>query len=66
MAKPPAVSPGHEHVIPHLVIKGAAEAFKFYEKAFGAQEIMRLPGPDGKSIIHGEIKIGRLVYFPHR
>lgn len=49
---------GYERVTPHLVIKGVAEAIKFYEKAFGAKELFRMPGPDGKSVAHAEIKIG--------
>ena len=53
----------HEHVIPSLVVKGVAEAFKFYEKAFGAKEVMRMPGPDGKGIMHGEFKIGASLFF---
>ena len=55
-----AVSPipaGHHTVTPHLVIKGAAQAIEFYKKAFGAQEINRVPGPEGK-LLHAEIKIG--------
>ena len=35
-------------LVPHLVCAGAAEAIEFYKAAFGAIELMRLPGPDGK------------------
>lgn len=42
--------------IPYLMIRGAAEALDFYKKAFGAEEIMRFPMPDGK-IGHSEIRI---------
>jgi PhnB protein len=41
---------------PHIVCAGAAEAIEFYKKAFGAEELMRLPGPDGK-LMHGAIAI---------
>src|SRR3546814_12849042 len=34
--------------MPHLVCAGAADAIAFYKKAFGANEMIRLPGPDGK------------------
>src|SRR5688572_18390662 len=34
-------------VTPHLVVAGAAKAIEFYKKAFGAEEMMRLEGPDG-------------------
>lgn len=42
--------------IPYLMIRRAAEAIDFYEKAFGAEEIMRFPMPDGM-IGHAEIRI---------
>ena len=48
---------GYHSVTPYLAIKGAAEALEFYKKAFGAKEIMRMPGPGG-SIGHAEIRIG--------
>ena len=48
---------GYNSVTPYLSIRGAAEAIEFYKKAFGAKEIMRMPGPDGK-LGHAEIKIG--------
>lgn len=41
---------------PHLVCDGAAEAIDFYKKAFGAEEMIRLPGPDGK-LMHASVKI---------
>jgi PhnB protein len=42
--------------IPYLMIQGAADALDFYKKAFGAEETMRFPMPDGK-IGHAEILI---------
>lgn len=48
---------GYHSVTPYLVIRGAAAAIDFYKKAFGAVELFRFPGPDGK-IGHAEIKIG--------
>jgi PhnB protein len=42
--------------IPYLMIRGAAEAIDFYRKAFGAEETMRFPMPDG-TIGHAEIRI---------
>jgi PhnB protein len=55
MAKP--VPEGFHTVTPYLNVTGAAKAIEFYALAFGAQEVMRMPGPDG-SIMHAEIKIG--------
>jgi len=48
---------GYHAVTPYLSVRGAAEAIDFYKKAFGAAEIMRMPGPDGK-LGHAEIRIG--------
>ncbi|HLI11313.1 MAG TPA: VOC family protein [Alphaproteobacteria bacterium] len=52
-----AVPEGYHSVTPYLTIKGAADAIAFYKKAFGAQEMLRIPAPDGK-IGHAEVKIG--------
>src|ERR1700722_7112047 len=48
---------GYHSVTPYLILNGAASAIEFYKKAFGATELLRFPGPDGK-IGHAEIKIG--------
>ncbi|MDB6022105.1 MAG: Glyoxalase/bleomycin resistance protein/dioxygenase [Pedosphaera sp.] len=48
---------GYHTVTPYLILKGAAQGLEFYKKAFGATEIMRMSGPDGK-VGHAEIKIG--------
>jgi len=53
-----AIPEGWEGATPYLSIKGAAEAIEFYKKAFGATEVMRMVGPDGR-IGHAEIKIGK-------
>jgi PhnB protein len=50
----PAEYPG---VTPYLSVNDAAAAIEFYKKGFGATELMRLPGPDGK-LGHAEIRIG--------
>ncbi|MEV0672481.1 VOC family protein [Mycobacterium sp. NPDC050441] len=43
-------------VLPHLVVDDAAAAIDFYVKAFGATELGRVPGPDGK-LIHAALAI---------
>jgi PhnB protein len=48
---------GYHTATPYLIIRDASSALEFYKKAFGARELMRMPGPDGK-IAHAEIKIG--------
>ena len=52
------VPEGYHTVTPHLIVKGAKAAIEFYRKAFGARELVRMPGPDGESIMHAEIEIG--------
>jgi PhnB protein len=49
---------GFHTLTPHLVVKGASQAIEFYKKAFGAEELGRMAGPDGKSLMHADLKIG--------
>jgi PhnB protein len=52
------IEPG---VAPHLVVDDAAAAIDFYVKAFGAEELGRVPRPDGK-LVHAAVRInGSLV-----
>lgn len=48
---------GYASVTPYMTISGAAQAIDFYKQAFGAEELMRMTGPDGR-IGHAEIRIG--------
>ncbi len=48
---------GYNTATPYLIIDGASAAVEFYKEIFQAQEVLRLPAPDGK-IGHCEIKIG--------
>ena len=54
MANP--IPEGYHSVTPYLTVDDAAAAIDFYKKAFGAEEIFRLPM--GDKIGHAEIKIG--------
>jgi uncharacterized glyoxalase superfamily protein PhnB len=51
---------GMHTVTPHLICAGASEAIEFYKKAFGAVELSRMPGSDGK-LMHASIRIGDSV-----
>jgi PhnB protein len=53
---------GFHTVTAALTVKNAAKAIDFYKKALGAQELMRMPSPDGK-IGHAELKIGDTIIF---
>lgn len=57
------IPPGQEHLIPHLVCDPCSEAIEFYKKAFGAEETMRMPAPDGRRIMHAAIRIGSSHVF---
>jgi PhnB protein len=55
-----AIPDGYTSLTPYLVCKGAAKAIDFYTRVFGAEEIVRMPGPDGQ-IMHAEVKIGNAI-----
>jgi PhnB protein len=51
-----AIPEGYHSVTPYLIVDGAEEAIRFYERAFGAIEMLRLPM--GGKIGHAEVRIG--------
>ena len=51
------IPPGYSTVVPYISVKNASDAIAFYKKAFSAEELMRMPMPDGK-VGHAELKIG--------
>jgi uncharacterized glyoxalase superfamily protein PhnB len=68
MAKP--IPDGYHTVTASLTVRGADRAIAFYRRAFGAEERMRMPSPDGR-VMHAEIKIGDSIVmlsdeFPER
>ena len=54
-AKP--IPQGYHSVTPYLVVNDAARAVECYKRAFGATEVVRMPGPSGK-LSHVELKLG--------
>ena len=46
-------------LIPYLRVKNAAAAIDFYDKAFGAKELVRITDPVGL-IAHAELELGEL------
>jgi PhnB protein len=44
-------------IVPHLVVQGAERAAAFYAEAFGAEEISRIPVPDGR-LMSIQLRIG--------
>ncbi|WP_243338375.1 VOC family protein [Anaeromyxobacter soli] len=63
MATVRPIPEGMHTLTPNLVIRGAAQAIEFYKRALGAQEVARMPAPDGKSIWHAELRIGDSMFF---
>lgn len=58
------IPPGMEGIIPHLVCDRCADALEFYKKAFGAEELYRMPAPGDERIMHAAIRIGgRPIYL---
>ena len=51
------ISSATPSLTPHIVCAGAADAIEFYKKAFGAEELMRMPAPDGR-LMHAAVSIG--------
>ena len=47
---------GYHSITPYLIVNGAANAIDFYRRAFGAQELVRMPM--GDKVGHAEVKIG--------
>ncbi|GGG39187.1 VOC family protein [Chelatococcus composti] len=55
---------GRQSLVPHLVVDGAAAAIDFYRRAFGAEEVMRVPAHDGRRLMHAELRVnGASVYL---
>ena len=48
---------GYNTLTPYLAVEDAERAIEFYKDAFGAEEVVRMPGPDGK-IAHAELQVG--------
>jgi PhnB protein len=44
-------------ITPHIVVQGAARAAAFYCEAFGAEELSRIPVPDGR-LMSVQLRIG--------
>ncbi len=54
---------GFHTITPQMVVRDAGKAIDFYKKAFGAEEVMRMPGSDGKTVMHAEMKIGDSIFM---
>ena len=57
-----AVPKGLHTMTPQLTLDNAAATLEWYKKAFGADEISRNLGPDGK-VMHAEVHIGNSAFY---
>lgn len=42
---------------PYLMVRGASDASAWYQRAFGAEEVMRMPVEGGDKLMHCELRI---------
>ena len=54
---------GFHTVTACLMVRGADRAIDFYKKAFGAELLERMTGPDGKTVVHSQLRIGDSFIF---
>jgi uncharacterized glyoxalase superfamily protein PhnB len=59
MTKP--IPDGFHTLAPHIIVTDGLAAIEFYKNAFGAQELFRLMAPDGKTLMHAQLKIGNSI-----
>ena len=52
----------HPTLTPVVAVRAGAKALEFYAAAFGAQEILRVPGRDGR-IDHAQMRVGESLLF---
>ena len=48
---------GYHTLTPTMILKDARKAIDFYKRAFGAEEVGVMSGPDGR-VMHAELRIG--------
>lgn len=58
MSKVQPIPAGYHTITPVLTVSDTRKAIDFYKEALGAEEREICLGPDGKKIMHAEIKIG--------
>ncbi len=62
MEKTSYIPQGYHTITPSLTFKGTESAMVWYKNVFGAEERMRIDGPD-KKIMHAELNMGDSIIF---
>jgi len=52
---------GYHSVTPYLLVQAPEKLIDFVKASFGAEEMLRMPGPDGTGVSHAEVRIGDSV-----
>jgi len=52
------VPEGYHAITPFLTCGEPIAPIDFYRRAFGAKELGRMNGPDGKTVMHADCKLG--------
>jgi hypothetical protein len=55
---------GRHTVTPRLIVNGGAGTLDFYERAFGATDIVRMPSPNGQALMHAGRMTKRMAAKP--
>ena len=55
---PKPIPDGFHTITPHIIVADGGAAMDFYQSAFDAKDCGRHFMPDGKSLMHGLMKIG--------
>src|SRR6185312_9180960 len=63
MSQVKPIPEGAHTVIANLTLKHCAEAMDWYHRALGAEKVVSMPSPDGKSVWHAEMRIGNSVVY---
>ncbi len=53
----------YHSITPYITVKGGDAAIEFYKKSFNAEERHRMYGPDNKTIMHADLKIGDSAFM---
>ena len=48
---------GYNTITPYLIVREAAKALDFYQRALGGRELMRMAAPNG-TVMHAELQFG--------
>jgi PhnB protein len=57
MTEEKQANPSMIGIIPYINVEGAQDASAFYERAFGARELARIPAQDGQRLMHCHLEI---------